>query len=88
MFKGNPKHTGNAADTFPLLLANPRFDEAGFAFDLQSEPGETYKIEYSDDLASIVWTQLTNAPVTAPSLLMVDPSAETIPSRYYRGRLE
>lgn len=88
MFKGNPRHTGNAADTFPApLLANPHLRTTDFAFDLLSTPGKSYRIEYSDDLAAPVWTELTNAAVTTFSLPLIDPSASTTPFRYYRARI-
>lgn len=53
---------------------------------LLGEPGQDYRIEYTDNLAPpYLWTALTNVTMSSTSYLHFDETSANAPQRYYRA---
>ncbi len=85
MFKGNPRHTGAAADSQPLHLLRPQISAAGFSVNLAAEPGRKYHLEYKDDLNAAAWTALPSQTATNVLQPLQDPGTNSA-SRFFRAR--
>ncbi len=77
----------------PTLCWNPTFNPASpprfasdrFGFNLAGTPDIPVKVEATTNLASGVWTPVTNANLNSSgSLLFTDPASSTLPARFYR----
>ncbi len=71
--------TGLTLQLSPLRhrrLAKPR---------LPTQPGKTYRLEYTEDLTTNQWHPLTD-PISGDGqpILVLDPAATTRPQRFYR----
>lgn len=84
--------TGYTGGTFitasdsPLLLTNPAWAGGTFAFDVTSQAGQTFTVEYSSTLRSNQWQVLltTNSPTGC--VRIVDPHSSTNRYLFYRAR--
>jgi len=80
-----------AVANFVNLEAIPRLDSAGiagdgqFQFRLRCAPGESYALEASGDLQT--WVPFVNFSSTNHSIWLSDPTAATLPRRFYRAFL-
>ncbi|HOC00357.1 MAG TPA: DUF4082 domain-containing protein, partial [Verrucomicrobiota bacterium] len=57
--------------------------EGAFEFTFHAEPGQTHRVQYSDDLKT--WNDLTQVVATVQGVKVSDPGAASRPSRFYRA---
>jgi methionine-rich copper-binding protein CopC len=88
---GNPLggYTGGTFTTGSggqLTLTNALWSGGTFAFDVTSQAGQTFTVEYSSTLSTNQWQTLliTNSP--AGLVHIVDPQSSTNPCLFYRAR--
>ena len=56
----------------------------GMQMQFPTKPGKTYRLEYTDDLKTPWQLLKDNIPGTGEPVTIPDPSAQTIPQRFYR----
>ena len=68
------------------VLRITRLEKAptGMQMQFPTKPGKTYRLEYTDDLKTPWQLLKDNIPGTGEPVLITDPSAQTIPQRFYR----
>ena len=67
-------------------VATPDLGSSGFIFQFSVQPGFTYVIMASSDLAN--WTPISTNVAQANTILFADPAASNFPSRFYRIGLQ
>jgi hypothetical protein len=68
-------------------LSNPRFVGGQFQFELQTQTGVRYLIEYKESLGTDAWSALETVVGTGANVLVKD-SAPTNFSRFYRAKMQ
>ena len=68
------------------VLRITRLDKSATGMQMQfpTKPGKTYRLEYTDDLKTPWQLLKDNIPGTGEPVTIPDPSAQTIPQRFYR----
>ena len=67
-----------------LRLLNPHEVSGSLAFELMTEPGQSYTVEYTDTLPSSNWQTLTTITGDGTIRTVSDPAS--FPARFYRVR--
>ena len=68
----------------PLRILNPHEASGSLAFELMTEAGQTYTVEYADTLPSGNWQTLTT--ITGDGTIMTVSDPASLASRFYRVR--
>jgi hypothetical protein len=68
----------------PTVLAQPQISGTQLTFDVPTQPGLLYTVQYTDDLTTPNWTVLTVISGNGQNLTVNDPLAGTAPHRFYR----
>jgi hypothetical protein len=68
----------------PTVLAQPTISGKQLAFNMPTQPGLLYTVQYSTDLTSTNWTTLTAVSGNGQNLSVTDPQAATLSHRFYR----
>ena len=69
-----------------IRLANPRFTSGKFSFDLPTQSGSQYTVEYKESVAAATWIELQKVTGNGGLLTVTDPAPNLNP-RFYRVRL-
>ena len=67
-----------------LRITHLERSATGMQMQFPTKPGKTYRLEYTDDLKTPWQLLKDNIPGTGASVTIPDPSAQTIPQRFYR----
>lgn len=70
----------------PLTLTNAIWSGGVFAFDVTSQAGQTFTVEYSSTLSTNQWQTLLTTNSPAGLVHVVDPQSSTNPRLFYRTR--
>ena len=82
-------YTGGTFTTIsagPLTLTNALWNGGTFAFDVASQAGQAFTVEYNSALRSNQWQTLLTTNSPAGLVHIVDPQSSTNLSRFYRAR--
>ena len=82
-------YTGGTFTTVPggpLTLTNAIWSGGTFAFDVTSQAGQTFTVEYSSTLRSNQWQTLLTTNSPAGLVHIVDPQSSSNPYLFYRAR--
>jgi len=70
----------------PLTLTNALWNGGTFAFDVASQAGQAFTVEYNTALRSNQWQTLLTTNSPAGLVHIVDPQSSTNLNRFYRAR--
>ena len=70
----------------PLTLTNATWSGGTFAFDVASQAGQAFTVEYNSALRSNQWQTLLTTNSPAGLVHIVDPQSSTNLNRFYRAR--
>ena len=69
-----------------LTLTNALWSGGMFAFDVTSQVGQTFTVQYTSTLSTNQWQTLLTTNSPAGLVHIVDPQSSTNPSLFYRAR--